>query len=103
MEIKAGPLIVDDEHVASVQEIISGVLSRPNGRRLAIHKTTRSHVPHTRQHRAGAHLVDVSGLTRILSIDLSSGLVHVQGLVTMRQLVDALLPLGVVPQVRMIF
>jgi len=59
--------------------------------RSAVSKSSRSHTPHTKGYKAGAHLVDVTPLCNILAIDESARTVTVEGQVCMRALCEATL------------
>lgn len=89
----------DLAHSAAVADLAACVAARPQGKQLTIRKATRSHLPHLKSHKAAAHQVDVSGLTRILRVDVERRVVVAQGLVNMGQLVDAALKHGLVPEV----
>lgn len=104
------------EHVARVAAIVDQVKKRPADKTLCVlrcvikrihcvdqlsfrhcrtvSKATRSHTPHTKGYKTGAHMVDVRHLTSILSIDASAQCVTVEGQVNMRQLAEATLAHG---------
>lgn len=60
-------LELDDRHASVVAGIAASVRSRPADKRLSVRKaSTKSHTPHDKSVKKNCHLVDISGLDRVL-------------------------------------
>jgi len=87
-------------HEEAVEDVMRQVRARPPDRKLTIRKKlAHGHTPHSKGYKSGGHPVDLSGLDRILDIDVAQGIATVEGEVTIGELCRATLPLGLMPAV----
>ncbi len=85
-------------HDDIVADLARQIRARPDGLPLSLKRERgRSNVTRHPTYKEKSHLLDVSGLNRVLSI--GDDLAICEPLVTMEQLVDATLPHGLIPQV----
>lgn len=85
-------------HEELVQDICEQVKAG-QGKLLTVKKKHLPHTPRTVDYKSGCHPIDVSKLTRILDINAKEGWAHVEGLVTLEQLVGVTLEYGLIPAV----
>jgi hypothetical protein len=77
-------LFSNELHQIKVKKISSQVILRPTSESLIVQKSTRSHTPHAKEYKKRGHIVDVSSLTSILSVN--DNIVVAEGQVSMKQL-----------------
>ncbi len=90
---------ITDAHEVRVRAVAEAMAARPPGTTVSVRKATPTHSIRDRSYRNRSHLVDVSALDHVLSIDAERGLATVEGQVTMGELVRATLAHGLVPAV----
>lgn len=88
-----------DFHPQRIATVARQILSRPPGVKITIRKNTPGHSIRDQAYKQGLHVVDVSGLDRILDIDVDRRVVRAEGQVTMGALAAATLEKGFLPAV----
>lgn len=88
--------MVHPSHQELVQDICHQV-QEGKGHLLTIQKPHTAHTPRTVDYKKSCFPVNVSKLTRVLEINNSEGWAHVEGMVTMGQLVTVALEFGWIP------
>jgi delta24-sterol reductase len=86
-------------HEERVSAVARQVAARAPGSRVSIRKNTPSHSIRDQAYKSGLHAIDVSGLDRILHIDVERRLADVEGQVTIGALSEAALEKGLLPAV----
>jgi FAD/FMN-containing dehydrogenase len=87
-------------HAAKVEQVVRQLRQRPTGRPVSLHKGVVSHqVPKPRDRKYRDDKIDVSALREILEIDVDARTCTAEPGVTFSDLVEATLPLGLVPMI----
>ena len=85
-----------DDHRRAVERLVESYRAVPEGERVRLAKRTSNLF----RPRAGAAVgLEVTGLDGVIDVDVDAGTADVQGMCTYEDLVDAVLPLGFIPQV----
>ncbi len=83
-------------HHEAVDRLMSSYLAIPDGARIRLAKRTSNLF---RPRAGGTTGLDVSGLDGVIEVDVDARTADVQGMCTYEDLVDAVLPLGLIPTV----
>ena len=87
------------DHDERVQAVCEQVKARPASQKITLRKKRPGHTPHDYGYKAGKHVVDLTQLDHVLSLDREQRLVICEGEVNMGQLCKATMPYGFVPAV----
>ena len=87
------------DHDERARAVCAQVKARPASQKITVKKKRPGHTPHDYGYKAGKHVVDLTHLDHVLSLDREQGLVICEGEVNMGQLCKATMPYGFVPAV----